>query len=293
MSKNIYIASTSPNTGKSVICLGLINAFRGIVGKVGYFKPIGNKYKKNESNDKEVLMIRETFNFDKDLKDMNPLSQEEALSYIANNDKESFVKVIQEAFLKIEEDNDVVFIDGTDYLGNMNAFEFDINADIANNLDADVLLVADGYYKTEDDIISDIITCKDSFDANSSNFLGVIINKVEDEDLVKRKSSIKKSLKNKNIELFGIVPYNNILPKPRINDILKSLNGRVIIGEEHLTKIAIDTIVASMTFKNTLNYMRNSTLLVTGGDRNEIIMGSIVSFISVTYPNTLILQDLF
>ena len=51
---------------------------------------------------------------------MNPLSQEEALNFIADNDREGFVKIIQEAFMEIAQDNDVVFIDGTDYQGNMN-----------------------------------------------------------------------------------------------------------------------------------------------------------------------------
>ncbi len=285
MSKNIYIASSSPNTGKSVICLGLINAFRGIVGRVGYFKPIGNKYKKNTTTDKEVIMIKETFNLEADLNDMNPLSQDEALKYIANNDNEGFVKVIQEAFRKIEKCHDVIFIDGTDYMGTMNAFEFDINADIANNLDASILLVVDGHNKTIEDIISDISTSKDSLDANSTHFLGVIINKVEDEDLLKKKNNLTNTLKKKNIDLFGIVPYNSILPKPRISDIVKSLNGNVFLGDEHLSHIAINTIIASMEFENALKYIKNGTLLVTGGDRNEIILGSIVSFISTSYPN--------
>jgi phosphate acetyltransferase len=285
MSKNIYIASSSRNSGKSIICLGLINAFRGMVGKVGYFKPIGNKYKKHSSNDKEVLMIKETFELENDINDMNPLSQDEALGYIANNQKEDFVKIIQQSFIKIEKDNDVVFIDGTDYIGGMNAFEFDINADIANNLNASILLVIDGHNKSNEDIISDILTCKDSLDENSTHFLGVIINKVEGEDISKRLNDLRKNLKKKHIELFGIVPYNRILPKPRINDIAKSLEGRFILGEEYASNIAIDTIIASMEFENALSYIKNGTLIITGGDRNEIILGSIVSYISTSYPN--------
>lgn len=284
MSKNIYIASISPNTGKSVICLGLMAAFRGIVERVGYFKPIGTKYKKNQSNDKEVIMIQDTFNIETNIKDLNPLSIKEAANYIAKNEKEQLVKIIQKTFVKIEKENDVVFIDGTDYMGNLNAFEFDINAEIANNCNAGILLIVDGYKRTEDEIVSDILTSKDSFDENSSLLIGVIINKIDNEQLLKRKNEIKNLLKRKNIELFGMVPYNEILPKPRINDIVKSLNGEVLIGKEYLNKIALDTIIVSMTFENALKYLNNNTLIVTGGDRNEIILGSIVSSISATFP---------
>ena len=62
MAKNIFLASTRTHTGKSVICLGLINALRGIVTNVGYFKPIGQKYRINERYDKEAVMMKEIFN---------------------------------------------------------------------------------------------------------------------------------------------------------------------------------------------------------------------------------------
>ena len=58
MAKKIYLASTGPKSGKSIICLGLFNALRGMVANVGYFKPIGQKYRKNENHDKESIMIK-------------------------------------------------------------------------------------------------------------------------------------------------------------------------------------------------------------------------------------------
>jgi phosphate acetyltransferase len=60
MAKNIYLASTSPKSGKGVICMGLISALRGMVTNVGYFKPIGQKYRKDEDCDKVSIMIKET-----------------------------------------------------------------------------------------------------------------------------------------------------------------------------------------------------------------------------------------
>ena len=145
MAKNIFIASTRPDTGKSVVCLGLINALRGIVSNVGYFKPIGQRYKKNETYDKEAIMIKNLFNIEDDIKDINPLSIKELNGFIVNNEIDVFFQKLQQSYKKIEIDKDVIIIDGIDNAGMSSTFEFDINTDIANNMAATVLLVEDGY----------------------------------------------------------------------------------------------------------------------------------------------------
>ena len=89
MAKNIYIASTSPNSGKSIICLGLINAFKGMVTNVGYFKPIGQKYRKNEGYDKISIMIKNVFDIEDELKHINPVSIKALNHYIANDNQET------------------------------------------------------------------------------------------------------------------------------------------------------------------------------------------------------------
>ncbi len=170
MAKNIYLASTSPKSGKGVICMGLISALRGMVTNVGYFKPIGQKYRKDEDCDKVSIMIKETLGIEDELKQLNPVSIKELNHYIANNDEENFFRKVQKSFRKIEKDKDIVVIDGTDYIGMKSAFEFDINADIANNLNAGVILVEDGYGKSMDEISSGVLTGKESFDEQSCDF---------------------------------------------------------------------------------------------------------------------------
>ena len=285
MAKNIYLASTSPKSGKGVICIGLISALRGMVTNVGYFKPIGQKYRENEDYDKVSIMIKETFGLEDGLKQINPVSIKELNHYIANNDEEAFFQRVQKSFSKIEKDKDIVVIDGTDYVGMKSAFEFDINADIANNLNAGIILIEDGYGKSMDEISSCVLTGKESFDEESCDFLGVIVNKIEAERLEEVDQSLRKILKKRKIDYLGTVPYDAILPKPRLCDIARSLDAEVLFGEGHLSNIAVETIIASMSFENTLKYIHDGTLIITGGDRNEILLGCITSLFSPSYPN--------
>ncbi len=104
MAKNIYLASTGPKSGKSIICLGLINAFRGMVTNVGYFKPIGQKYRTNEIHDKESIMIKEIYEIEDELKYINPVSIKELNHHIANKEEEIFFQKIQKSYRTVEKD---------------------------------------------------------------------------------------------------------------------------------------------------------------------------------------------
>ena len=222
MAKNIYLASTGPKSGKSIICLGLFNALRGMVANVGYFKPIGQKYRKNENHDKESIMIKEIYNISDELKHINPVSIKELNRYITSNDQETFFQKIQKSFKEIEKDKDIVIIDGTDYLGMKTAFEFDINADIANNLNAGIILVEDGDGKSMEEISSGVLTGKESFDEQSCDFLGVIVNKIEPERFSAVDQGLRKILGKRKIDYLGTVPCDSILPKPRLYDIART-----------------------------------------------------------------------
>lgn len=285
MAKNIYLASTSPNSGKSIICLGLIHAFKGMVTNVGYFKPIGQKYRKNESFDKIAIMIKNTFDIEDDLKHINPVSIKELNYYIANNNQETFFQKVQQSYKRVEKDKDIVIIDGTDYVGMKSAFEFDINADIANNLNASIILVEDGYGKSIDEILSCVFTGKGSFDEQSCDFLGVIVNKIEVERFSEVDREMREILGRRKIDYLGTVPCDSILPKPRLYDIARSLDAEILFGKDHLSKIATETVIVSMSFGNALKYIHDGSLIITGGDRNEILLGCIALLNSPSYPN--------
>ena len=285
MAKNIYLASTGPKSGKSIICLGLINAFRGMVTNVGYFKPIGQKYRAKEIHDKESIMIKEIYGIEDELKYINPVSIKELNHHIANNEEEIFFQKIQKSYRTVEKDKDIVIIDGTDYLGMKTTLEFDINADIANNLNASIILIEDGNGKSIDEIYSGVLTGKDSFDEQSCDFLGVIVNKIEPERLSEVDQGLREKIEKHKIDYLGTVPCDSILPKPRLYDIARSLDAEILFGRDHLSNIAAETIIASMGFENALRYIHDGSLIITGGDRNEILLGCVTSLLSPSYPN--------
>ena len=63
------------------------------------------------------------------------------------------------------------------------------------------------------------------------------------------------------------------------------LDAEILFGRDYLSNITTETIIASMGFENALSYIHDGSLIITGGDRNEILLGCITSLTSPSYPN--------
>ena len=74
MAKKIFIAATGRNVGKTSISLGLINSLLKKGHKVGYIKPISQRYSIIGENKipEDVLLMSKNFVLQGDLKDMGP-----------------------------------------------------------------------------------------------------------------------------------------------------------------------------------------------------------------------------
>lgn len=63
MNKGIYIATLEPDSGKSLVSLGLMRALLGKTAKVGYFRPIISDAKTGE-RDNHIDTVLSYFDID-------------------------------------------------------------------------------------------------------------------------------------------------------------------------------------------------------------------------------------
>ncbi len=286
MGKGIYITSTNRGSGKTAVSIGLINSFKKIVNRIGFFKPIGQRYESSNKIDTDVKLMKDFFQLDEPLETMNPFSINGIREYIINNRHNELLSEIKKNYNKISDENDLVIIKGTDYTGMASAFEFDINADIAKELEAKVLLVYEGKYKDSiAEITSDILFSEESFKEKDCDFMGVILNKIEERQKNKILNFIPKFLKERNINFFGAIPEISILSKPTMEEIAEKTNAAVIYGKDYLSNFVDNTIIAAMEPRNALKHIREYTLIITPGDREDILLAAMASQISTAFPN--------
>ncbi|MFH1011373.1 MAG: AAA family ATPase, partial [bacterium] len=285
MAKNLYITATEPYSGKSTICLALLELFQDHGDKIGYLKPIGQRFRPEAKQDEDIELVRRVFNLDLDPKLMNPVTVEEAQDFIARGRQEELMERILEAYRKVAKGRDIVLIEGTDYQGTMAAFEFDTNAQISKTLDAPVILVASGKGQTPEEILSKCAASTESFDEQSCDVLGVVINRAEEDDVSGIREALETWLKAEKLALFGILPHQKILGMPRIGEIAAKIGARCIFGHEYLDNLACEPAIAAMLIGNALPYLKEGHLIITPGDRDDITLGMMISRVSSTYPN--------
>ena len=131
--KAIYIATTEPDSGKSVISLGLMQLLLGKAAKVGYFRPIIDDLKTGEI-DNHINTVTSYFNLDLNFEDAYAFTRSEVIR-LKNEDKDDkIISKIIDKYKAVEERFDFVLIEGSSFVGEGAIIEFDINVLIAKNL---------------------------------------------------------------------------------------------------------------------------------------------------------------
>ena len=204
---------------------------------------------------------------------------------LASGAEDDLLTRVLRSFNKIAANSDVVVIEGTDYTGTLTALELDINADISNTLDAPVLMVASGEGRRTAEIIDQITAAKESFDEKGCDLIGVVVTKLNRSDIHETTEKLRDKLAHHNIELLGAIPRNELLARPRMGEIARKLNAKIMYGREYLNNLAAEPRVAAMMIGNAIERFSDGTLLITPGDREDMLLAAMVSRVATTYPN--------
>jgi phosphate acetyltransferase len=231
--------------------------------------------------DADALLVRDIFGLNDELKDINPASIQDA-----QEDKDKLFERVFEACARLSEGKDVVVFEGTDYTSTISALEFDINAELAHNLVAPVLLVASGAGKKFSQIVDNIVETTDSFQEMNCKLLGVIVNRFETEAFTRDTDKLREMLTKRNITLYGSLPSHMLLSRPRLRDVAEQLNADIFYQGDDLSKVVTDVKILAMTPENALGYVGeiDGYLLITPGDRVENILAAMAAQRSVFYP---------
>ncbi|MES2730866.1 MAG: phosphate acetyltransferase [Bacteroidota bacterium] len=281
MSKTIFIASAEPYTGKSVIALGLMNMLLRKTPKVGYFKPI---IAEQVAGKKEVHIetILDYFSLPIDYKDTYAFTRQEVLHRNEPESRNELIDTIISQYKKLEESYDFTVIEGSDFLGEGIAFEFDSNIDIAKNLGAPVLLVITGANKSTAQVITSALSILHNFEAREVEVLGIVVNRVQLGQVADVKDLLSRQLPD-SISL-SIIPWDKALQSPTMKEIRESLGAKVILGQELLSNQVDNFITGAMMLPNFLSHIKENCLIVTPGDRVDILIGALQANLSTNYP---------
>jgi BioD-like phosphotransacetylase family protein len=270
--KKIFIAATKQNDGKTTVSLGLIYNFQNLFKKVGFIKPIGQRYLEEEGLkvDEDSVLIEEVCGIKCGLKDMSPIAVEKGFTekYIDKPDKKMITRRIKAAFNRVSRNQQLVVVEGTGHAGVGSVFDHS-NAAVAKLLGSKVIIISSGGIGRP---IDEIVINKSLFDEYGVRVLGVIINKVLPEKFDKINRLVRKGLERKGINVLGVIPYNPVLSSPTLEQIYEETKFEVLCGKDYLERYVSSIIVGAMQPREAARYLADDSLLITPGDRQDNIL---------------------
>ncbi|MBP7216755.1 MAG: AAA family ATPase [Candidatus Omnitrophica bacterium] len=269
--KRVFIAATKQNDGKTTVSLGLICNFQARFKRVGFIKPIGQRYLEEEGLkvDEDSILIEEVCGIKCNRKDMSPIAVEKGFTerYIERPDKNPISRQIRDSFCRVSKGQQLVIVEGTGHAGVGSVFDHS-NATVARLLGCKAIIISSGGVGRP---IDEIVLNKALFEKEGVKVLGAIINKVLPSKFEKINRLVRKGLTRKGINVLGVIPYNPALSFPTPEQILEETDFKLLSGKEHLEQYISSVLVGAMKPNDAMKYIVDDSLLITPSDREDII----------------------
>ncbi len=284
MSNNLFITATEARSGKSAICLGIMELLVRNVGRVGFFRPLIEVDPAGDKKDNDLHLFSSYFKLSTPYEKMFAYTVTEANNLMGRGRQGELLEGIFNAYKEIEKDHDFILCEGVEIEGSSASFEFDINAEISNNLGCPILLVANARNMKIEDTIRSIQVYHKSYIEKGCEVIATIVNRAEPNDLEEITKQLKKEILESK-QLIYALPNEKSLGNPTVGEIAKILDAEVLYGEDQLNRHVYSFTVAAMQLHNFLDRIEHGTLIIVPGDRSDVIVTSLSAVSSMSMPN--------
>lgn len=290
MAKCFFIAPTAFNSGLTSVSLGLVRALDNIGVRVGFFKPVAPH--STEEHDQSVHFAKTLSHIDCPA----PISLDDAQMFLSRGEKGLLMEKVIENFGKVNQDSDVIIVEGL-VPDRDEPYTAKLNVDIANNLDAEVILVTVPAGMSNQELNTHLEVSAGLFASpEDPDLLGVILNKVgkpghesetslqfsEDHDRVDTETAdyTQASIFSDSFRLLGQIPWEPNFYTPRVADLAK-LAKLQILNEGDMAERRVERIsICARTVPNVIGALVPGCLIITPGDRVDIIMAACMAALS-------------
>ncbi|MDP3367582.1 MAG: AAA family ATPase, partial [Pseudomonas sp.] len=269
-----FIAPTGFGVGLTSISLGLVGALERSGLKVGFFKPIAQPHAGDLGPERSSELIARTHG----LNSPKPLPLSHVERMLGDGQLDELLEEIISLYQQAAADKDVVIVEGMVPTRHA-SYAARVNFHLAKSLDADVILVS----APEDENLTEL---SDRIEIQAQLFggpkdpkvLGVILNKVRSEDgitaFAERLLELSPLLKSQDFRLLGCIPWQDELNAPRTKDIAELLGARILNAGDYEQRRMLKIVLCARAVANSVQLLKPGTLVVTPGDRDDIILSA-------------------
>ncbi|MDO5483856.1 MAG: phosphate acetyltransferase [Desulfovibrionaceae bacterium] len=280
---SLYITATGPMSGKSAVALGIMQMLSRQMRDVAFFRPIINEPQLDD-RDPDIHLMLEHFKIKMDYSESFAYTHAEARDIINHGTRNILIENILQKFKKLQSEHDFVLCVGTDFLGKDPVYEFELNAEIAANLGCPIVLVTSGANATYQDINESLRLTMDSLQPYSLEVIATVVNQADlsqtNLDDLRRDFS-----QDGKPAMIYAVPNDPTIGRATMHDVQKGLNAEVLFGENRMDTLVGDYLVAAMHVDNFLSYVAKDQLIISPGDRSDILLAALAARQSSSKPD--------
>jgi phosphate acetyltransferase len=276
---SIYVTSAEGRSGKSTVAVGVLEALKGTVERVGVFRPVARSAQEGDYV-LDMLLDRSTAGL--------TAEQSTGSDYTElNRDRDAAFARIVDRYSTVERACDAVLILGSDYTDVGSPTEFATNARIAADLAAPVLLVLNGrgpddaLARTPDDVVAVARVALAELHAEHADAVAVVINRADPG----MAAAIATAVRAESGLPAWALPEDAELTAPLLRSVLAAVNGELLFGDGALLERPVrGVVIAAMTMENVLPRLIEGSVVIVPGDRSDVLIGTVVAHLSQTFP---------
>ncbi|CAA9546043.1 MAG: BioD-like N-terminal domain / Phosphate acetyltransferase [uncultured Thermoleophilia bacterium] len=273
MSDGLYVTGTEPATGKSAVALGMHELLARRVGRLGVFRPVVGAL---DAPDPVVDLLRPR------AADPAPYEASLGVSHAAlRADEDAGLAEIVARYRMLAARCERVLVVGSDFTEAGASGELALNARIAVNLGIPVLCVASGRDRRGPQVEEAVDVGIAALQAAGCEVLAAVVNRVAEQEL----AGVQARLAGREAVPVYALPDVGLLTAPTLGDVAAACDGEVIAGDGELVgREALGVVVAAMTLPNLLDRLLDDIVVITPGDRADVLLGVLAAHASGALP---------
>ena len=265
MARNVYVTSLEPGGGKSAIALGVAEVLSRRVRRLGVFRPFVRV-----EPDPVVELLRRRYG----MRHGRGPGYEHAAQLLGGGRRDELIGEVLEAFHALERDCDAVIIVGTDYGHDLAGHdepalpdELSLNLRLAGELGAAVLPVVRGDGRSAAEVADAVRAAY--YACEELPVLAVIANRADTDLRVTLPAGVP----------VYAIPRLAAIAAPTMAEVASALHAAPVHGttEAAMSRDVVDAMVGAASVPTFLENLRDNTLVVTPGDRADLIVAAVAA----------------
>ncbi|WP_282202577.1 phosphate acetyltransferase [Kitasatospora fiedleri] len=282
MARSVYVTGIDRGDGRQAVELGVMELLTRQVDRVGVFRPLVHAPDGGGAgSDHVVELLRGRYRLDLPVAELYGLTYDEAAALQAARGQDELVSALVDRFHQLERRCQAVLVLGTDFSETNIPDELAFNARLANEFGAGVLPVVGGRHEDPQAVVAEVRNAHRAYRDLGCSILAMVANRVRPG----AKQQVQRTLTEKLPVPVYVIPEEPALAAPTVAQLVEATGATVLLGDTAgLSRDVRNFVFGGAMLPTFLDALTEGALVVTPGDRADLVIGSLAAHAAGSPP---------